>query len=106
MIYFIEMKGVKNWLTRFFDVFGKNPLFIFFMSGALPRLFNLIPIKNGLTDAGKQKYTTVFGWFYEHVTKPMFTDLRMGSLVYALCFITMMWALAWWLDRKRIYIKV
>jgi len=32
MIYVIEFKNVKGWLSRFFDVFGKNALFIFVLS--------------------------------------------------------------------------
>lgn len=107
MIYMIEFKGAKGWWSRFFDVFGKNPLFIFVLSGALPRLLGLARIPNG-TDSitHKAKFLTPLSWFYEHVCKPLFTDLRNGSLMYAICFIVFMWFLAWLLDRKKIYIRV
>ncbi|HZI00854.1 MAG TPA: DUF5009 domain-containing protein, partial [Flavisolibacter sp.] len=29
LIYAIEVKGIRGWWTRFFDVFGKNDLFVF-----------------------------------------------------------------------------
>lgn len=113
MIYLIEFKGSpqgpvgKGWLSRFFDVFGKNALFIFAMSGLIPRTMGLIRISNGFNDEGKPKFLTPLSWFYEHLCKPILpSDPRIGSFIYALCFIGMMWFLAWMLDRKKIYIKV
>ena len=107
MIYVIEFKGWKGSWGRFFDVFGKNALFIFVMSGVLPRLVALIRIPGSIALDGKQNYLSPFSWFYEHVCKNILpAEPKVGSLIYALCFITMMWFLAWLLDRKKIYIKV
>ncbi|HMU10820.1 MAG TPA: DUF5009 domain-containing protein [Ferruginibacter sp.] len=107
MIYLIEFKGSKGWWSRFFDVFGKNALFIFAMSALIPKTCWLIRISNGVTDAGKPKYLNPLSWFYETICKPILpADPRIGSLIYALCFIGMMWFLAWVLDKKKIYIKV
>jgi len=106
MIYFLEMKRTALTAGKFFDVFGKNALFIFVLSGALPRLLNLIRIPNGVSGEGNPKYTGPFGWFYQNVCQPLFTDPRNSSLLYAICFILLMWAIAWWLDKRRIYIKV
>ena len=107
MIYLIEFKGSKGWWSRFFDVFGKNPLFIFVLSGILPRLLNLVRIPGVMGPGGKRNYLAPFEMFYEYVCKPVFpSDPRIGSLVYALSFIIMMWFFAWILDKKKIYIKV
>jgi predicted acyltransferase len=107
LIYLIEFKNAKGAWSKFFDVFGKNALFIFAMSGILPRLMGLIRISNGFTNEGKPKFLSPFNWFYEHLCKPIFPSLpNIGSLIYALCFITMMWFFAWLLDRKKIYIRV
>ena len=107
LIYLIEFKNAKGVWSRFFDVFGKNALFIFAMSALLPRMLALIRINNGLTDDGKPKFLTPFGWFYENLCKPILSsDPRIGSLIYAFCFIAMMWFFAWILDKKKIYIKV
>ena len=38
LIYLLEFKKGKGWWSWFFDVFGKNPLFIFVLSGFLPRV--------------------------------------------------------------------
>ncbi|MDE3214516.1 MAG: DUF1624 domain-containing protein [Bacteroidota bacterium] len=104
--YVVEIKQRKGWITRFFDVFGKNPLFIFVLSGFLPRLFTLIRIPDGMNAQGTPDYVTPFGWFYEHLCQPLFSDLRAGSLFYALCLITFYWLIVYWMDRKKIYIKV
>ena len=107
MIYLIEFKGRKGIWTRFFDVFGKNALFIFVMSGLLPRAMGLIRIRGTIAPNGKQNFLSPLGWFYENLCKPIFpSDPRIGSLIYALCFIGMMWFFAWVLDKKNIYIKV
>ena len=107
MINLIEFKGWKGKWSSFFDVFGKNALFIFVMSGVLPRLLALIQIPGGIAPNGKPIYLTPFNWFYENVCKPILPiEPKIGSLVYALCFITMMWSFAWLLDKKKIYIKV
>jgi predicted acyltransferase len=106
LIHIIEFKGWKGWWSRFFDVFGKNPLFIFVLSGALPRLLGLIRIPNGLDAAGKPKFLSPFGWFYENACQPLFADERNSSLLYALLMIGMYWFIGWVMDRKKIYVKV
>lgn len=106
MIYFIEFKQATGWLTKFFDVFGKNPLFIFVLSGFLPRLLALIRIPNGITAEGLPKYLSPFGWFYEKICKLIPGVPENGSLFYAICMIVMYWAICYWLDKKKIYIKV
>lgn len=107
MIYLIELKNKRGWLTKFFDVFGKNPLFIFVLSGILPRLVGLIRIPAGTNAAGNAIYTSPFAWFYTHICKPLFpNNLNNGSLLYALIMITFYWLIVFWMDKKKIYIKV
>jgi len=107
MIYLIEFKNAKGAWTRFFDVFGKNALFIFAMSAIVVKISALIRLPNGFNKAGDAIFISPLGWFYNHVCKPILPSLpNIGSLIYALCFITMMWFLAWLLDRKKIYIRV
>lgn len=106
MIYMIELKQVKGWLAHFFDVFGKNPLFIFVLSGFLPRLLGLIRIPGQMDESGKQHYLSPFGWFYENICAKIPGDPKTGSLAYAICMILLYWAIAWWLDKKKIYVKV
>jgi predicted acyltransferase len=105
-IYLLEFKEAKGKWSHFFDVFGKNPLFIFVLSGFLPRVLALLRWVDHTDETGKPIYTSALPWFYEHVCKNINSDLRVGSFVYALCFIAFMFSLAYILDKKKIYIKV
>ncbi len=105
-IYLLEFKEAKGKWSHFFDVFGKNPLFIFVLSGFLPRVVALFRWVDHTDEKGEPIYTSALPWFYEHVCKHISSDLRVGSLIYALCFIGFMFILAYGLDKKKIYIKV
>ncbi|MFD2593747.1 acyltransferase family protein [Sphingobacterium griseoflavum] len=106
MIWFIEVQGIKNKMTRFFDVFGKNPLFIFVLSGLLPRFLGLFRIESGIGDDGAIQYTNVLQWYYQHVCAKIPGAPEWGSFAYALSFLTLMWVICYALDKKQIYIKV
>lgn len=97
---------ITNRLYKFFDVFGKNALFIFFLSGFLPRLTGLLRWTDHINEKGKPVYTNAFGWFYQEICKPVSDDLKNGSLLYALSMILFYWLIVYWMDRRKIYIKV
>ena len=106
MIWYIEVLGVKNSFTRFFDVFGKNPLFIFVLSGLLPRLLALFRWQTGVNADGNAIYTSPLPWFYREVCAKVPGPTEYGSFCYALAFLVLCWGIAYWLDRRKIYIKV
>jgi predicted acyltransferase len=97
MIYFIEIKGVQSKICSFFDVFGKNALFVFALSAFLPKGLALHKIEKGVTP---------WNWLYKKVLIHVPGLPENGSLLYAICIITVMWFICWVLDLKRIYIKV
>lgn len=106
LIYAIELKNLRGWWTRFFDVFGKNALFVFALSAFLPKGLRLIRIPNGINAKGEAIYTSPWSWIYEKVYKFIPGAPEIGSLAFALTVIAFMWAICYWLDKKRIYIKV
>jgi len=106
LIYFLEIKGVRAWWTRFFDVFGKNALFVFALSAFLPKGLRLIRIPNGVNEKGIAQYVSPWNWLYEKVYKFVPGAPEIGSLLFALTVILFMWAICYWMDKKRIYIKV
>lgn len=106
MIYMIEFKNVKGGLARFFDVFGKNALFVFALSAFLPKGLALIRIPNGLNAKGQMSYINPWNWLYQKVLVNIPGDPKLGSLLYALCVIIFMWAICYWMDKRKIYIKV
>jgi predicted acyltransferase len=97
MIYLIEFRNARGPLTRFFDVFGKNALFVFSLSAFLPDVLSFIRLGNGVNP---------WNFLYREIFSAIPGDPRIGSLLYALCVITFMWLICWWMDRKKIYIKV
>ncbi len=97
MIYMIEIKQIRGGLARFFDVFGKNALFVFALSAFLPKGLALIKLSDG---------TNPWNWLYKKVLIHIPGAKENGSLVYALCVITFMWAICYWMDKKKIYVKV
>jgi len=97
MIYMIEFKNAKGWLSKFFDVFGKNALFVFALSAFLPRTLGLIKLGDGVNP---------WNWLYKKIFIKIPGASENGSLIYALCVITFMWFICWWMDKKKIYVKV
>jgi len=105
-IYLLEFNNAKGRWSQFFDVFGKNPLFIFVLSGFLPRVLALLRWVDHIDEKGESVYTNALPWFYQNVCKDVASDLRIGSLLYALCIIAFMGTIAYLLDKKKIYIRV
>jgi len=97
MIYLIEIKGVKSKISQFFEVFGKNALFVFALSAFLPKGLALIKLGDGVTP---------WNWLYKKVYIHIPGAPENGSLAYALTVISFMWLICWWLNKKKIYIKV
>lgn len=97
MIYTIELNNIKNGVTKFFDVFGKNALFVFSLSAFLPKGLTLIKLEEGITP---------WNWLYKKILIHTPGAPENGSLLYALCVIFFMWAICFWMDKKKIYIKL
>lgn len=97
LIYMIEVKQIRGGLARFFDVFGKNALFVFALSAFLPKGLALIRLGDGVNP---------WNWLYKKVLIHIPGVPENGSLLYAFCVISFMWGICWWMDRKKIYIKV
>jgi len=97
MIYLIEYKNARGWLSKFFDVFGKNALFVFALSAFLPRTLGLIKLGDGINP---------WNWLYKKILIHIPGAPENGSLAYAICIITFMWLICWIMDKKRIYVKV
>lgn len=106
MIYMIEIKNIRGGLAKFFDVFGKNALFVFALSAFLPKGLALIRIPDHVNDKGVMVYINPWNWLYQKVLVNVPGDPKIGSLLYALCVITLMWSICYWMDKKKIYVKV
>ncbi len=98
LIEIIDVRQKKKW-SHFFEAFGVNPLFMYCVAWIIDVLFVLPFISwNG-------QYITIKGLFYNQTLQPLLGDY-MGSLIYALLFIGIIWILGYILYRKHIYIKL
>lgn len=94
LMYLIEVLTLKNW-TYFFEVFGRNPLILYVLSGVFVRLMGVIYIQD-LTS--KQ-------WLFESFFLTTFPP-KWDSFLFALGFMLVIWLIGFVMDRKKIYIKV
>jgi predicted acyltransferase len=96
LVYIIEiLNRSNNWWTKFFMVFGKNPLIIYLVSELLVTVLFMIPV-------GNQSF---FGW----INKVFFQVVApgsIGSLLFALTYMLFCWLVGWWMNRRKIYIRV
>jgi predicted acyltransferase len=94
LLYIVEFKKATSW-TPFFVSFGKNPLFIYLLSEVGAESIYLWHTGNGVP---------VHKWVYDHI----FTSLGMsfGSMMFSVTFMLLCWLVAYWMDKRRIYIRV
>lgn len=94
LIYVIELYHHRKW-TYFFQVFGRNPLFIYLLSEIL--LITLYMI-----NAGDKNMVQ---WFYEDVFGSFASPIN-ASFLFAFFFMLFNWMIGYLLDKKKVYIKV
>jgi predicted acyltransferase len=105
LVFLVEVKNKKGALTSFFAVFGKNALFIYALSELIGHIFGFIRIPAG-SGSSQRSYLSPLQWFYQNICAKLPGPPENGSLLYAICIVLFLWAIAYWLDRKKIYIKV
>ncbi|MET1023136.1 MAG: heparan-alpha-glucosaminide N-acetyltransferase domain-containing protein [Pseudoxanthomonas sp.] len=91
----IELAG-RTRGASFFTVMGKNPLVIYLFSELLLVTLQLVHVAPGLG-----LYDWVGIRIFQAVAPGPF-----GSLLCALAYTLVCWLLAWWMDRRRIYIRL
>jgi Uncharacterized conserved protein len=105
LIYAIEIKQMRGWFTRFFDVFGKNALFIFAFSSFFPKTLWLFRWQTGINEKGMPVYSDPWHGFAKICAK-LPGRPENGSLLFSICVILLFWAICYWMDKKKIYVKV
>lgn len=94
LIYVIEFRQKTGWAS-FFNVFGKNPLFIYLLSELLVVVFYIVRHGN----------ESLFEWVNKGFYQAIFPG-AFGSLLFSLSYMLLCWTVGKWLDVKKIYIRV
>ena len=91
LIFIVEIERVNkfNW-TRFFLVFGKNPLLIYLFSELVVIIFYMIPIA-----PRSNLYGAINKNLYQQIAPGAF-----GSLLFAISYMLLCWCFGWWLDKR------
>jgi predicted acyltransferase len=97
LIYILEIKNKNNlgW-SNFFMVFGKNPLFIYILSEILVIILFMVRIN---------PQQNLFGWI-NSVAFQAIAPGPLGSFLFAICYMLLCWSVGYWLNKRRIYIRV
>lgn len=94
IIYIVDIRGNRKW-AWFFEVPGRNPLFIYLLSEILVTILYMIQLEPGVN---------VYSWFYQHIFS--YATPYIGSLLQAICYMLICWSVGYFLDRKKIYVRV
>ena len=109
-IYLIDVKGKEKAFTPF-KALGMNPLFAFVMAALFAKVLGQI-IKWKYTvvmadGAVKEKTWSVLSWFYNNVCVAIVGESNeISSLIYALVYVAVFTAMAMFLYKKKIVIKL
>jgi predicted acyltransferase len=93
LMYIIDFLQI-NRFNYFFEVFGRNPLFIYLLSEIAVVLLWFIPIGN----------TPLYQWLFQNVFSR--AGLFFGSFLFALTVMLCCWMVGFVLDKRRIYVRV
>lgn len=97
--WFIDIKNYRRW-TYPFVVFGVNALALFVLTGLVARLLTTWKIPRADDKPGNAQT-----YIFDHIFTPMFTDARIASLAYAICFLLVFYGIMWFMYKKNIIIK-
>jgi predicted acyltransferase len=94
ILFLVEMKGHRGF-TRPFVLFGKNPLLIYALSGIVVKIYFLIRIGD----------LNAYSGLYQYVFQPVGGNY-FGSLLFAIAHVLLFLSIGWWLDKRKIYVRV
>lgn len=94
MIVVLEILDLGRW-TYFFEVLGRNPIFIYVLSAIGIYVLALLAGMNLV-------FTSVF--FNDSFVKSV--GAKNASLIFSTIYLMGLWAIAWVLDRKNIFIRI
>ncbi|GLU54067.1 acyltransferase family protein [Dyadobacter frigoris] len=103
LYYVIDVLGISGW-TKFFVIFGVNPMVVFFFSGIIPRVLSGIKVAYPNDPAHEPIGLQVY--FYEFKLSPLFSDPINASLAYALTYLTLWFVILYILYRNKLVFKV
>jgi len=98
LIYFVvDILNFSLW-GNIFKYLGMNAIAIFTLSIFITKSFYLLHIPG--------TKTTIHGWLYHHLFTSWLGNTELSSMLYALSVVIFYIFVAWWMYKKKIFIKV
>lgn len=94
LIYLIDHLGFKKG-SKFFQIFGLNALVSYALSSLVIQILGLIKIGGA----------SISSLYYSGFLQPVAGD-KLGSLIYAITYMLLIWLSAFWLYRKKVFVKI
>jgi len=91
VIYWIDFNHKQQY---FFQVLGRNPLFIYLLSELMATVFDMVNIGN----------ESLHEWLFTHVFS--IAGNYLGSFLYAATYMLFCWCVGYRMDKKKIYVRV
>ena len=97
LIYIIEMKNWKplKW-PDFFMIFGRNPLFIYILSELFVVILFMVHVSRTEN-------------LFRYINRTIFQVIApgaFGSFLFAVFYMLICWSIGWWLNKRKIYVRV
>lgn len=94
LVFILDIAKVRGW-TYFFEVFGRNTLFIYLLSEVFVILMWSIPVGDN----------SLYRWIYVNLFKSWAGDMN-GSPLFAIWVMLSCWLVGYIMDKRKIYVKV
>jgi len=94
IVYITHFKERTRW-GNFFEVFGKNPLFIYLLSELLVPIMWMVSVEPGMS---------LYSWIYQTIFSH--AGAYLGAFLFALAYMLLCWIVGYLLHKRRIYVRV
>lgn len=95
LIYAVDVKQ-QQFSVPVWTAFGKNPLVIYLFSELFYTVLTMVPAGEGMN---------LFSWFSIVIVQALLPGPN-GAFATAVIYTAVCWALAWWMDRRKIYVRL
>ncbi|HVZ56484.1 MAG TPA: hypothetical protein VG870_07480 [Chitinophagaceae bacterium] len=95
LVYITDFLQKRRW-GYFFEVFGKNPLFIYLLSELGATLLYFLAVG--------PRHQSLYSWVFQNIYRH--AGMYFGSFLFAVSFMLFCWLIGYILDKRKIYVRV
>jgi predicted acyltransferase len=96
LVFLLDKTNYNKRWTYFFEVFGKNPLFIYILSGLIPDIFGMVQV-----GADKSLGDALAIGLFQGISPG-----ALGTFLYSASFMLLCWFVGYIMDKKKWYVRV